>query len=952
MTRRVYSHLLDPSVYPDFTRRPLRVPTWKTFKHTTQFTALRAFTQKDGLLVNFREDLDLYEKYNLGRMIWPVFHTVFARNFSELVAEIKIRDLYLFDIWGHVPGSGLEGMWSHVMPPAGMVEYLRQELGERFLGFDNGEQDGRYISGYACQQCPSSADRFKQYLNFQRHFERMCDDLGNQMTTLVSLCFGHYFLKEGNHHLIGAETGQALPNSQVYYAFIRGAGRQYGIHWFGNASVFNRWGYKSYESEGENGVKWGATHGTSLNLLRRLLYTHYLYNAVAIGFEQTWLLGDNTEKRLLGQPVPMENDRSLAKLSPVGEVQASANDFVARNGQPGVMLAPVAMLLDYFAGWAMPRHLYTGNVYQVWGGMPYDPGDYLTHGVLSLLYPGYEDASYFRDERGFLAPTPYGDMTDVLLSDAPEFVLNQYNLVIAAGRLATDDELQDKLRSFVQRGGHLVITAHNARGLFPSWRIGQPETQPPGAVVLWTDGTTTTETGETAFCPVALPTGSEVLARCNDLAAVARVPLGQGRITLLLTPLGLNEKPDLAGPVPNKEEMALSCPFNLLSHVRRVLHEALTEQQLFSVGQGLSFITCRKAPGDYVLGVQNNGLLPCPLKIVSHCGTIRKLSELDIDQRAKDMVGYWPTGREGHDGGTSDRQTISGGDVRLFAVTVEHEDILALPPCVPPTAVMGRFLALRDTADVKRSLLARPTFFQHFDGVSLDWTCLRRRDQARMKSEGGWLARQKLRIIVDFSAGLNFYPDLTLLDTLLFRYEQSVAAIDDVLDKMPLWGAAEAVISLHRIPENQCDGPRANDRFLVGVKDLCRRAAQRGITLHLQTHPHKWHPRTRDMLAFIDQVNAENLRFALNVGHAAMAGEDLAECISLAGRRLGLVLISAPKVDAFGQTYDAHLPIHAAPLDLLPLTALHGRVPMVLDADYASWDETYRDLHRLSVSGL
>jgi hypothetical protein len=279
------------------------------------------------------------------------------------VEEIKHRGLYLFDFWGHVPGSGFEGMWSHVVPPKGMVEMLDRELGDRFLGFDNGEQDGRYIGGYANQQCPSPADRFGQFLNFQRHFQRMGDDLGNKLSVLVSLCFGHYFLKEGNHLLIGAETGQALPNSQVYYAFIRGAGKQYGVHWFGNASIWNRWGYKSYESEGEMGtLKFGPTQGTSLSLLRRLLYTHYLYNAVAIGFEQAWLMGDNVEKRLNGQPVPMEEDRSTAVLAPVGETQVSANEFVRKNGQPGVMMTPAAILLDHFSGWAMPRHLYSQNV--------------------------------------------------------------------------------------------------------------------------------------------------------------------------------------------------------------------------------------------------------------------------------------------------------------------------------------------------------------------------------------------------------------------------------------------------------------------------------------------------------------------------------------------------------------------------------------------------------------
>ena len=83
--------------------------------------------------------------------------------------------------------------------------------------------------------------------------DRAGDDLGHRHATLVSLNFGHYFLKEGTYTLIGAETAQALPNNQVYYAFIRGAGKQYGVAWFGNASIYNRWGYKSYGSSGGTG---------------------------------------------------------------------------------------------------------------------------------------------------------------------------------------------------------------------------------------------------------------------------------------------------------------------------------------------------------------------------------------------------------------------------------------------------------------------------------------------------------------------------------------------------------------------------------------------------------------------------------------------------------------------------------------------------------------------------
>ena len=229
----------------------------------------RVWPGSEDRLVGFAEEIEKFTRtHELGDVIWPSYSTLFANNLCDLADEIKRRDLYLFDIWGYVPGSGPGGYWQQFTPPAGALAMLESKLGDRWLGTDIGEQDGRYIGGYANQMTPASASRFEQYLNFQRHFERMGDDLGNKHAALVSLNFGHYFLKEGTYTLIGAETAQALPNSQVYYAFIRGAGRQYGVPWFGNASIYNRWGYKTYGSSGgSGGDTHGPTKGTSLSLL-------------------------------------------------------------------------------------------------------------------------------------------------------------------------------------------------------------------------------------------------------------------------------------------------------------------------------------------------------------------------------------------------------------------------------------------------------------------------------------------------------------------------------------------------------------------------------------------------------------------------------------------------------------------------------------------------------------
>ena len=105
--RRVYSHLLEPREHPDYDRRYVHPPSWETFGNRTQFAALRGFGVEDGRIVGFVEALERYtETHKLGTVIWPSYPIIFAENLNELAEEIKRRGLFLFDIWGYVPGSG------------------------------------------------------------------------------------------------------------------------------------------------------------------------------------------------------------------------------------------------------------------------------------------------------------------------------------------------------------------------------------------------------------------------------------------------------------------------------------------------------------------------------------------------------------------------------------------------------------------------------------------------------------------------------------------------------------------------------------------------------------------------------------------------------------------------------------------------------------------------------
>ncbi len=830
---RVYSHLLNPREHPDDTRRHVQPPDWNTFGNRTQFTSLRGFEVSEGRIVRYAEEIEKYtRKYELGDVIWPSYPIIFASNLGDLADEINRRGLYLFDIWGYVPGSGPGGYWQQFQPSAGVFPMLESKLGRRWLGMDVGEQDGRYVGGYAKLLWPPDAPRFEQYLNFQRFFERMTNDLGSRMSALVSLNFGHYFLKEGLYTLLGAETAQALPNSQVYYAFIRGAGKQYGVPWFGNASVFNRWGFKSYGPPGKSeGLAHGPAKGTSLSLMKRLLYSHILYNSMLAGFESGWIEKD--------------------ELTPIGRIQRAANRWVKEIGQPGVMQTPIALMVDFYSGWSFPRHLYTSDVYRVWGNLPYERGDYLTHSVLEMLYPGYQDSSYFHDETGFLTATPYGDSADVLLSDAPGWLLDRYPLLVIAGDVQIDEELRDKLGAYVRSGGRLVVPGTLARR------------------------------ARLDFAHAVLP-GNYGMAACAGSPGKSAVDL------------------HLANPCP------------LLEESRAILDSEFRAQTLFEAGDGLSVIVCRRAPRDYTIGIANNSLRARPFAIHSRIGRIASVRELPLDQSEKGAAGHLPEGFETAVIGVSDAQNIAGGDIRIFRVTLSEENVTETKHVVPQPRPRNRVLTVRGSRPIKEEILARPTFFQHYDGILVDWKYLHDRTVDALTRESRWIRLQSLRVMVDLSSGINLYPDLRLVDNIRSEYEASLAVIEDVLSKMKTLGAKDLILALDRVPENNITSKATWESWEATLRRIATDAHAQGVTVHLRVAPTRPASKVADAVALLERVNAPNLRLA-------------AASTDVPTRWVGLWALRSREI----------------------ATTPPAPVPVVFDAVYASHDEEYLHWKRL-----
>jgi hypothetical protein len=959
MAPSLYPHPVDPESYPEYTRRAVKAVTRSDLDDQIQFTALRVFSIRDGKLEGFREDLDIYTgKLRIGKIIWPFYRTLFASNFGELVDEIARRKLWLFDFWGYVPGSdSAADFWGQYQVPTEALGYLRKTLGPRFLGMDNGEQDGRYIGGYAPLMCPALPDRARQYENFARFFEALGDDMGHHLSVLCSLNYGHYFAKEADSTILGEESGQALPNVNVWFSYLRGASRQYGLLTFGNASIWNRWGYKSYESEGrDGGSEWGPTCGTSLSLLKRLLYTEYLYGCEIIGFEQSWILSDSVEKRLKGEHVAFLDDPGSARLSPVGELQVGAVDFVEKHGRPGVLHVPVALFMGFHNGWTFPRHLYTGAVYKAWGNRPYEAGDYQVDALFTLLYPGYEDAGFYRDERGFVTATPYGDSADVLFSDARPEVLGSYAMVVVAGEIELDLECADKLSCFVEGGGRLVISAGQlppsaqALALLGIRSVGAPAACAAPARTSYGGRLF----AEAAFSLVDIQTiaPATILARVEEPGQprplVLRMRRGQGTIDVVCALFGTAESPAGRTEVDNSPEKAIPHPVDLLQAVKAYLHDVIDAELLLDVGNPRLQFCVAVEPGQgrtVTVSVSNNTEETQPFALRARGGALTAVCELEITAPGRETLGYYPPTVAQPPGDARGEGVIGSREIRVFRGTL-HDAAASKPKIRMQDLAAGIAVALREVRSLRREVLSRPTLLEHAAAVKIDAEYIVRTEIETLRSEGAFLSRVGCGVVVDLTGLLTFYPDLTLLDNVRSRWESSRAAILGVFDKARALGARDVLLSLHRNSENSFSLEQAERSFRASLRDLAFEAAARSLVLHLEHNPfRRFRPTMRETLELARDVGTASLRPALNACHAIASREDPTALLD----GVALVLLSAPGQDRFGQLTDDHAPIAGSPF-AEPLRAVwraactRPGVTTCLDAVWASWDDVYRDL--------
>ncbi len=549
--------------------------------------------------------LDQFHRdYDFGDVCWPHIgicpqrkdfatdadYSTALRQMEEQLVAVRDRGLFLFDVWGYVPSD--KNYPSRIAPEH--REILLRVFGDRFLGFDNGEQDGRYIGGFASSG--RHTNRREGWDDFVRWDEMVCNDSQNYMNATGSLNFSHYY-GERNCRTLGLETAQGLPSDTLMFSFLRGAGKEYGRLLTQATSVWNRFGYNMYHgrrTESPGGYGYGPNKGCSLSLHKRLFLSSYLGGHSIVGTETAQFTAD-----VLPNGTP--------ELSPLGRQHLELRDWFRRNPDRGVMFTPVAIMLDFHHGWNMPRHLYRGDMYKIWGKFPYEKGDYAIDGLFRMIWPGYEDCSYLRNERGFLTPTPYGDIFDVVTNRCPQEVLNQYTAVMLMGDVEMTPTLVANLTAFAAQGGDVILTATQAQALPDSLHglvFGHPQ-----AGLLSHDPTSGQTWDESPYSYQELTCRSAVPLLTSESGdpLLTVTPVARGRLIVCAVDHWMTDSLTYRAP----EIVHMNPPFRWLQGIQAVLSRYFASFNPVTLDPPGLGVTCCCFPDDprrMLVGLFNNDL--------------------------------------------------------------------------------------------------------------------------------------------------------------------------------------------------------------------------------------------------------------------------------------------------------------------------------------------------------
>jgi hypothetical protein len=262
----------------------------------------------------------------------------------------------------------------------------------------------------------------------------------------------HYeaYAGEWGAHCIGLELGENIAFTQSKLAFARGASKRWQKPWSVQVSPwFHGACTTSGPLRGGPGETRGLDAGHSLSFYERLWLHAWFAGAAMVTPENSIAIF-------------FEAPESPWTLTEHGHKAAEVFRFMQTHDR-GIPYTPVAIVIDHLAG-------YNGYMGKPWGILEPTPGDQELRDLFDLqLYPGSDHIHRAPDpanpEASYLRPTPYGEIFDVFLSNAPAELLADYPVLLLAGDLAFTSEFSSCIESALRSGTRVLISERHRAAL-------------------------------------------------------------------------------------------------------------------------------------------------------------------------------------------------------------------------------------------------------------------------------------------------------------------------------------------------------------------------------------------------------------------------------------------------------------------------------------------------------
>jgi hypothetical protein len=295
-------------------------------------------------------------------------------------------------------------------------------------------------------------NRKEAYEAVRDYFENRSRDLGGRVISMTGHSHYEAYAGEWGANVIGLETGENIRFTQSKVAFARGASRRWGKPWSMQVSPWFAGSVTtSGPLQGGPGNARGLDAGHSLSLYERMWLYGWFAGAAMVTPE-------NSIASFFEEP------KAPWTLTEHGRKAQEVFAFM-RSHDRGVPYAPLAVVLDHYAG-------YNGYMDRPWGVFEKTEGDREIDDLFKYqLYPGSgesNDQSLPNPEATYLTPTPYGELCDVLLSNAGPETLSAYPEILLAGDIDFTPDFLFALKKALKSGGRVMLSSAQAKSLGPA----------------------------------------------------------------------------------------------------------------------------------------------------------------------------------------------------------------------------------------------------------------------------------------------------------------------------------------------------------------------------------------------------------------------------------------------------------------------------------------------------